>query len=114
MTPSVLNVKSFVRRRHPAFDGFAHLLLPWDDRAYADSSRLRNIGSLLPYHSHIDPETVVSALNHMIDDVNRGRRVFYDFYTETEKKEEPTRSNAGLVFFRGKTGAPFAIIAPGG
>ncbi len=98
---------------HPAFDGFAHLLLPWDDRADDDSLRLRNIGSLLPYHSHVDPETVVSALNHMIDAVNRGHRVFYDFYTEKEKKEDSTRSNTGLFFFRGKPGAPFAIVAPG-
>ena len=35
--------------------------------------RLRNVGSLLPYHSHVDPRTVVSALNRMIDDVNNGK-----------------------------------------
>ena len=99
---------------HPAFAGFARLLLPWDDRACDDRLRLRNLGSLLPYHSHVDPETVISGLNHMIDDVNRGNRIFYDFYTETKKKEEPTRTNTGLFFLRGKPGAPFAIIAPGG
>jgi acetyl esterase/lipase len=99
---------------HPAFAGFGRLLLPWNDRGYDNSMRLRNVSALLPYHSHVDPATVVSALNHMIDDVNRGNRVFYDFYTETEKKDEPTRTNTGLFFFRGKPGAPFAIIAPGG
>jgi acetyl esterase/lipase len=99
---------------HPAFAGFARLLLPWDDRDYDDGLRLRNIGSLLPYHSHVDPETVVSGLNHMIDDVNRGHRVFYDFYAETEKKEEPTKSTTGLFYFRGRPGAPFAVICPGG
>jgi acetyl esterase/lipase len=57
---------------------------------------------------------VVRALNHMIDDVNHGKTVFYDFYTEAEKKEQPTRSNTGLFFLRGKPGAPFAIISPGG
>ena len=76
--------------------------------------RLRNIGSLLPYHSHVDPGTVVSALNHMIDDVNNGKTVFYEFYTEEEKKEQRTKSNTGLFFFRGKPGAPFAVISPGG
>lgn len=99
---------------HPAFAGFSRLLLPWDDRRYDNSLRLRNIDSLLPYHSHVDPATVVNALNHMIDDVGRGNTVFYDFYSEDEKKKEPAKSQTGLFFFRGKPGAPFAIIAPGG
>ncbi len=99
---------------HPAFAGFGRLLLPWDDRAYDRSMRLRNVDSLLPYHSHVDPGTVVSALNHMIDDVNNGKSVFYEFYTEEEKKEQRAKSNTGLFFFRGKPGAPFAVISPGG
>ena len=99
---------------HPAFAGFGRLLLPWDDRPYDNSMRLRNIGFLLPYHTHVDPATVVSALNHMIDEVNTGRTVFYDFYTEAEKKDQPTRSHAGLFFFRGKPGAPFAVIPQAG
>ena len=40
---------------HPAFAGFARLLLPWDDRTYEKGMRLRDVGSLLPYHSHVDP-----------------------------------------------------------
>ena len=99
---------------HPAFAGFSRLLLPWDDRTYDDTMRLRNIGSLLPHHSHVDPGTVVGALNHMIDDVNNGKAVFYGFYTEEEKKEQRTKENPGLFFFRGRPGAPFAVISPGG
>src|SRR5436190_13856551 len=34
---------------HPAVAGFGRLLLPWDDRRYDPSLRLRDIGSLLPY-----------------------------------------------------------------
>jgi hypothetical protein len=56
-----------------AFAGFAELILPWDDRAYDKGMRLRELGSLLPYHSHVNPQVV-----------------------------------------RGKPGAPFAVIAPGG
>jgi acetyl esterase/lipase len=99
---------------HPAFAGFGRLLLPWDDRTYDSSLRLRNIDSLLPYHTHVDPRSVVNGLNHMIDDVSQGRRVFYDFYTPEQKDQERTRANTGLFFFRGKPGAPFAIISPGG
>jgi acetyl esterase/lipase len=92
---------------HPAFAGFGHLLLPWDDRHVDTSMRLSQIGSLLPYHSHVDPAVVVSSLNRMIDDAAAGRTIFYDFSGAEEKE-------VGLFFFRGKPGAPFAVIAPGG
>lgn len=75
---------------------------------------LRDIGSLLPYHSHVNPNGVVNALNHLIDEVNNGKEIFYDFYTESEKRAEPGRTNTGLFFVRGRPGAPFAIVTPGG
>jgi len=99
---------------HPAFAGHGRLILPWDDRTYDEDMRLSNIGLLLPYHSHVRPDVVVGALNHMIDDVNSGEAVFFDFYTEAQKRAEPSRRHTGLFFFRGKVGAPFAIVAPGG
>jgi acetyl esterase/lipase len=100
--------------KHPAFAGLGRLLLPWDDRRHDTTMPLRNIGSLLPYHSHVDPGVVVSALNRMIDDASAGRTVFYDVYTDSQKQTEPSRKDTGLFFFRGKPGAPFALIAPGG
>jgi acetyl esterase/lipase len=99
---------------NPAFSGFGRLLLPWDGRAYDGTMRLRDIGSLLPYHSHVDPANVVAALNRMIDDVNKGETIFYDFYTEAQKREDPSKENTGLFFFRGKPGASFAVVSPGG
>jgi acetyl esterase/lipase len=100
--------------KHPAFARFGRLLLPWDGRRYDTTMPLRNIGSLLPYHSHVDPVVIVSALNRMIDDASAGRTVFYDFYTDTERQADPSRKDTGLFFFRGKPGAPFAVVAPGG
>jgi acetyl esterase/lipase len=99
---------------HPAFSGFGQLILPWDDRRYDERMRLSDLKLLLPYHSHVDPQATVSALNRMIDDVNAGTPVFYDFYPEAEKREQPAKRHTGLFFFRGRPGAPFAIIAPGG
>jgi acetyl esterase/lipase len=99
---------------HPAFAGFGRLLLPWDDRRYEMTMRLRDIGSLLPYHTHADPSAVVSSLNRMIDDAAAGLTIFHDFYTAAEKEAEPSRRNTGLFFFRGRPGAPVAVIAPGG
>jgi len=99
---------------HPAFAGFGRLILPWDDRAYDGSMRLSDIGALLPYHSHVNPGDVVTALNRMIDEANKGKTIYYDFYTGAQKQQQPARENTGLFFFRGTPGAPFAVISPGG
>lgn len=100
--------------RHPAFQGYASLLLPWDDRSYDEAMRLTEIGSLLPYHSHVGPRMVVDGLNRIIDEVSAGRQVFYPFYSEEQRRVDPTRRHAGLFFFRGRPRAPFAVVSPGG
>jgi acetyl esterase/lipase len=100
--------------RHPAFDGFAPLILPWDDRAYDEAMPLSRIGSLLPYHTHVDIDAVTSGLNRMIDDVVDGRTVFYRIYDEPQRQQQAAKNHTGLFFFRGRPGAPFAVIAPGG
>lgn len=99
---------------HPAFRGFGQRMLPWDGRTYDAAMPLADIGQLLPYHSEVNPGVVVGALNRMVDDANAGRTVFYDFHTEAEKLANPALRHTGLFFFRGKPGAPFAVIAPGG
>ena len=114
--PAHLDARSTVRDllRHPAFAGFAHLILPWDDRPYDEQMPLTRIGSLLPYHTHVETESVTSGLNRMIDDVADGKPVFYRFYSDAQRQARPAKNHTGLFFFRGRPGAPFAVIAPGG
>ncbi len=99
---------------HPAFKGFSQLILPGENDIYHDDTPLSRVGSLMPYHSHVNPDIVVAALNHMINEVGTGRTIFYDFYAAKQKQEDHAKSATGLFFFRGKPGAPFAIICPGG
>jgi acetyl esterase/lipase len=99
---------------HPAFKGFSQLMLPREHDIYYLDTPLSNVRSLMPYHSHVDPDIVVGALNHMIDEVNEGKIIFYDFYTDQQKQEDPAKEHTGLFFYRGEPGAPFAIICPGG
>lgn len=99
---------------HPAFQGFGELLLPRDNNSGYYNTQLQNVGSLMPYHSHVEPDIVVRAVNHMIDEVNDGKTIFYNFYTDEQKQQEPGKNYTGLFFFRGNPGAPFAIICPGG
>jgi hypothetical protein len=56
----------------------------------------------------------VDTINYMIDQVAEGKIIFYNFYTERQKQENPAKRNTGLFFFKGKPGAPFAVVCPGG
>ena len=97
---------------HPAFRGYGELLLPWENNApYYDTS-LRNVGRSMPYHSNVRPEVVLSAINSMIDEVNSGKTIFYNFYSEEQKKQDPSKNQTGLFFFRGEPGAPLQLFAP--
>lgn len=93
---------------HPAFAGFGVHLVPRPQDAQSDLP-LREVGRLMPWHSHVRPDMVTTALNRMIDDATTGKTVFYPFHAEREKRER-----TGLFYFRGRPGAPFALIFPGG
>ena len=99
---------------HLAFKGFGELMLPRDDNSGSYNIQLSNVGSLMPYHGHVEPDIVVGAVNHLIDEVDDGKTIFYDFYTDEQKQQDPGKKNTGLFFFRGNPNAPFAIVCPGG
>jgi acetyl esterase/lipase len=99
---------------HSAFKGFSQLILPWDNNTDYYNTPLCDVRKLMPFHSNVDPNIVVSSLNHMIDEVNMGKTIFYNFYNEEQKLKDFTKEFTGLFFLRGKSGAPFAIICPGG
>ena len=99
---------------HPAFQGFSQHLLTRESDVANKSLSLKQIRSLLPYHGSVDVSTILSALNHMVDDAAAGKTLFYDVYTEQEKETDPSKITTGLFIFRGKANAPFALICPGG
>lgn len=99
---------------HPALEGFAEQILPWDGRSYNESMKLSEMSALMPYHSHIDPENSVDAVNRLIDDVNEGKQVFYEFYSEEEMQADPSKKDTGLFFYRGNVNTSFAVQCAGG
>ncbi len=94
--------------QHPAFAGFGAHLLPRPQDAHLDLT-LRDVGRLMPWHSHVRPSVVVQALNSLIASSCARKTIFYSFYTDPHKC-----ADTGLFFFRGTPGAPFALIFPGG
>ena len=111
-----MNTNSSIRDvvNHPSFKGFGQFILPLDNRAYDGNMQLSRVGSLLPYHSQVEPKAAVDTINDMIDQVAEGKIIFYRFYTERQDQENAAKRNTGLFFFKGKPGAPFAIACPGG
>ena len=115
-TYSHLTLNNTVRDivNHPAFHGFCEMLLPWENNSPYYNIPLKDVSSLMPYHSNVRPDVVLSSVNYMIDEVNGGKTIFYNIYSEEQKKRDPSLKQTGLFFFRGKAGAPFAIVCPGG
>ena len=73
-----LNTNNSIRDvvSHPSFEGFGQFILPLDNRAYDENMQLRRVGSLLPYHSYVEPEAVVDTINYMINQVAEGKIIF--------------------------------------
>jgi acetyl esterase/lipase len=99
---------------HSAFKSFGDLLLPWDDNSRYYDTRLTDIRSLMPYHSNVRTDVVLGAINHLIDEVEKSKIIFYNFYTEQQIKQDPGKRNTGLFFYRGNPNAEFSIVCPGG
>ncbi|WP_316862031.1 alpha/beta hydrolase [uncultured Cohaesibacter sp.] len=99
---------------HPALRAFTTHILPWANRNYQEDMPLTQIARLLPYHSAVNLETVLSGVNRLIELHQQGVTVFHEIYSEVERARRSDLDEAGLFFFPGKPGAPFAVIAPGG
>lgn len=97
----------------PAFKGFGRFILPLS-RGYDADMQLSEVSSLLPYHSGVDAQEAARVINMMADKAGSGELSFHPFYTEREKAAAPQKSETGLFFFKGKPGAPFAVVCPGG
>jgi acetyl esterase/lipase len=98
----------------PALLGFAEHLLPWAGRDYDPEMPLRDFDRLLPYHTNVNADEIAASLDRIADDTARGLQVFYPIYSDAEIASDPAKRDTGLFFFRGKPGAPFAVVAPGG
>ena len=95
---------------HSALKDFAVHMLPRTEDAQGNGNmRLDAVATLMPWHSHVRPEVVLSGINRLISDAASGKPVFYSF-----SDDAAVRDQTGLFFFRGKPGAPFALICPGG
>ena len=85
------------------FDGYGRLIFPVDMQI-SDNLTLKNINTILPWYSEINTEEKAGS----------GQQIFYDIYSDDEKKSDLDKQNTGLFFFKGNTGAKSAIVNAGG
>ena len=96
------------------FKGYGRLIFPTAFGRPSPSMTLSQAGSMLIYHNYVNTDTTLDVIRHMQKEAKAGRRIFYDIYTEAEKKRDPDKWDTGLFFFRGKPNAPFALVCAGG
>lgn len=101
--------------RDPYFEDFGRLLFPVD-RSVSESMTLEQVssGSVYVWYHYLDPDKTVEIIENLHDRAASGEKIFYDIYTEEEKKEEPSKEDTGLFFFRGNPGEKFAVVNAGG
>ena len=93
------------------FSPWGRLIFPADPGYWSGAT----LGTLrLTWYSDIDPAKTVEIVRYFKTQSLRGEPVFFDIYTEDEKRRDPQKRNTGLFFFRGKRNAKFAICNAGG
>ena len=95
------------------FDGYGRLIFPVDMQI-SDNLTLKNINTILPLYSEINTDKTVEIVNYMKEKAGSGQQIFYDIYSDDEKKSDLDKQNTGLFFFKGNTGAKSAIVNAGG
>lgn len=94
-----------------AFGNYGRLIFPTESGYYSGDT-LENLR--LTWYNNIDPGTTVDIVNYMKESVNNGHTIFYDIYSEQEKKADPEKNDTGLFFFKGNKGEKFAVCNAGG
>lgn len=95
------------------FDGYGRLIFPVDMQI-SDNLTLKNINTILPWYSEINTDKTVEIVNYMKEKAGSGQQIFYDIYSDDEKKSDLDKQNTGLFFFKRNTGAKSAIVNAGG
>ena len=72
------------------------------------------VENILTWYSYVSPDRTVEIVNYLREQAASGEQIFYDIYTDEEKRADPAKEDTGLFFFRGKPGEKFAITNAGG
>lgn len=97
----------------PVFGDYGRLIFPVD-MGIGKDLELQDVHEILPWYSEVNPDKTVEIVNYMRDKAASGEQIFYDIYSQEEKREDPDKRDTGLFFFRGNPGAKTAVVNAGG
>lgn len=97
----------------PVFKGYGRLIFPVDQNI-PKGLKLSQVSQIMTWYNYVNTDKTVEIVNYMKDQASSGKKIFYDIYTDAEKKEDPDKENTGLFFFRGNKNAKTAIVNAGG
>ena len=95
----------------PAFAGYGRLLFPLDRRFWSGDS-LGEIG--LAWYTELRPKNTVAVFNFLKEEAQGGVPVYTLLYSREEIEKDAEKADTGLIFFKGREGAPFAVVCAGG
>lgn len=83
-----------------AADNFGRLLFP-ANTGYYSGTKLNNLS--LTWYGSLDTKETVEIVNTLKTRVEAGDTIFFDIYSDDEKKADPDKEDTGLFFFRGRS-----------
>lgn len=117
-TDEIMNRKAFTLDtriedviNYPGFGNYGRLIFPVNGSYYSGNT-LKDLR--LIWYSNIIPDTTLKVISYLKEKADTGETIFYDIYSEEEKREDPTKEDTGLFFFKGKAKEKFAICNAGG
>ncbi|MBQ9486878.1 MAG: hypothetical protein IJU91_03625, partial [Selenomonadaceae bacterium] len=76
------------------FENFGRLIFPVN-RDIDKNLTLKNLGDVLIWYSYINPDKTVEIVNYMKAKSDAGEKIFFDIYTDAEKKSDPRKNDTG-------------------
>ena len=117
-TDEIMNRKAFTLDtriedviNYPGFGNYGRLIFPVNGSYYSGNT-LKDLR--LIWYSNIIPDTTLKVISYLKEKADTGETIFYDIYSEEEKREDPTKEDTGLFFFKGTAEEKFAICNAGG
>lgn len=113
MNASDITTKTKIRDiiSDPGLGDWGRLLFPVNVGYYSGET----LGDLqFTWYSHINPQKTVEIVRYVAERAENGEQVFFDIYSDEEKRADPDKRNTGIFFFRGNSGAKTAICNAGG